>query len=116
MSPVRGWPGSTLRIPENGDMNKSIYVEELIELDVLLKKRARKIMITIDYSLLTDEFSEALKKKMENHTDSTPTYLVILKEDKERVVIKSGSLKPTITMKKEIEKITGKNTVEILYQ
>ena len=53
---------------------------------------------------------------MENHIDSTPTYLVILKEDKERVVIKSGNLKPTITMKKDIEKITGKNTVEILYQ
>ena len=104
------------RIPENGDMNKNIYVEELIELEVLLKKRARKIMITIDYSILTDEFSEELKKKMENYTDSTPTYLVILKENKERVVIKSGNLKPTISMKKDIEKITGKNTVEILYQ
>ena len=104
------------RIPDNGDMNKNIYVEELIELETLLKKRARKIMITIDYSILNDEFSEELKKKMENHTDSTPTYLVILKENKERVIIKSGSLKPTITMKKDIEKITGKNTVEILYQ
>ncbi len=104
------------RIPDNGDMNKNIYVEELMELEVLLKKRARKIMITIDYSILNDEFSEELKKKMENHTDSTPTYLVILKENKERVVIKSGNLKPTISMKKDIEKITGKNTVEILYQ
>ncbi len=104
------------RIPDNGDMNRNIYVEELIALDVLLKKRARKIMITIDYSILNDDFSEELKKKMELYTDSTPTYLVILKENKERVVIKSGSLKPTISMKKDIEKITGKNTVEILYQ
>jgi len=104
------------RIPENGDMNKNIYVEELIELDVLLKKRARKIMIAINYAMLTDEFSEDLKKKMEKYADSTPTYLVILKENKERVVIKSGSLKPTITMKKDIEKITGQNTVQILYQ
>ncbi len=104
------------RLPDNDDSNKNIYVEELVELDVLLKKRARKIMIVIDYDKLNDEFSEKLKKKMDLHLDSTPTYLVILKENKEKVVIKSESLKPTISMKRDIEKITGDNTVEIIYR
>ena len=103
------------RIPDNGDSNKNIYVEELRELDELLKKNARKIMITIDYSVLNDSFSEELKKKMDAFADSTPTYLIVIKENKERVIIQSGNLKPTITMKKEIEKLTGKNSVEIFF-
>ncbi len=104
------------RIPDNSDMNKNIYVEELLELETFLKKKARKIVITIDYAILNENFSEALKKKMETYADSTPSFLVILKESKERVIIKTGNLKPTITMKKDIEKVTGENTVEILYQ
>lgn len=104
------------RISDSGDSSKNIYLEELIELEDFLKKNARKIMIKIDYEKLDDNFSEKLKNKLSNHKDSTPCYLVVInKEKKERVVIKTDDLKPTITMKRDIEKLTGENSVEIIF-
>jgi len=106
------------RLPENGDSAKNIYLEELVELENFLKKNARKIMIKIDYDDLDEAFSEKLKVKLSNHKDSTPCYLVVVNREKnEKTVIKVDGydLKPTVSMKKDIEKLTGENSVEIIF-
>lgn len=104
------------KLPDNGDTNKNIYVEELVELESFLKRRARKITININYDKLSDTFSEELTKKISRFRDSTPCFMIINKGDSERVVIRVENMKPTITMKQEIEKLTGKDSVQILYQ
>ncbi len=104
------------KLPDSGDSSKNIYLEELIELEEFLKKNARKIMIKINYEDLDDSFSEKLKNKLLGQKGSTPCYLVVFNRLKnERAVIKTGDIKSTIKTKKEIEKLTGENSVEIIF-
>jgi len=96
----------------------SIYLENLQELEGALKKKARKIVITIDYEQIDEGFNDKLKLKLEKNRDSVPYMIVINHPDSARVVINSEpgqGLRATASMKKDIEKLTGPNSIEILF-
>ncbi|MBN2345481.1 MAG: hypothetical protein JXO51_03760, partial [Candidatus Aminicenantes bacterium] len=96
----------------------TIYLENLQELEGTLKKKARKIVITIDYEQIDEGFNERLKLRLEKNRDSVPYMVVINHPDQARVVINSEpgqGLRATASMKKDIEKLTGPNSVEILF-
>lgn len=104
------------RLPESDEPN--IYLETISELEPMLKKKARKIQITVPYGLLEGDFNDRLKARLERNRDSVPYMLVIERSDGYRVVINSeqgDGLKATAGMKKDIEKLTGANSVEILF-
>lgn len=104
------------RIPDTEDA--TLYLENLTELESLLKKKARKVLITIRYGQIDEAFNEKLRQKLERHKDSVPYMIVICREDGYRVVMNSEDgegLKATTSMKKDIEKLTGENSVEILF-
>ena len=104
------------RIPDTEDA--TLYLENLTELESLLKKKVRKVLITIRYTQIDESFNEKLKQKLERHKDSVPYMIVICREDGYRVVMNSEDgegLKATTSMKKDIEKLTGENSVEILF-
>ncbi len=104
------------RIPENEEAN--IYLESLQELEAMLKKKARKIVITISYDQIDETFNDKLQQKLEKNRDSVPYMIVINHADNARVVINSESgqgIRATASMKKDIEKLTGQNSVEILF-
>lgn len=107
------------RLPDNSDKDSNIYLENLTELEVFLKKKARKVLIKINYSLLNEGFNKKLTEKLKKNHDSIPYILMVQLPDGFRTIIGSSSdgdgLKPTISMKKDIEKLTGENTVEILF-
>jgi len=107
------------RLPDNIETNPNIYLESLEELDVVLKKKARKILIKINSDLLDKKFNDELKEKMLRNKDSVPFLLIIRFSDGYKTMIGPSEadigLKPTLTMKKDIEMLTGDNTVEILY-
>ncbi len=70
----RAWPGPegwTPPITWRGacpiSEETNIYLENLTELESLLKKKARKIQITVDYSQIDGEFNEKLQQKLERH-------------------------------------------------
>jgi hypothetical protein len=84
----------------------------------MLKKKARKIVITINYDQIDENFNEKLKQKLEKNQDSVPYMIVINRADNARVVMNSEpgqGIKATASMKKDIEKLTGQNSVEILF-
>jgi len=104
------------RMPESEETN--IYLESLQELEAMLKKKARKIVITINYDQINENFNEKLQQKLEKNRDSVPYMIVINHADNARVVINSESgqgIKATASMKKDIEKLTGPNSIEILF-
>lgn len=107
------------RLPDNSDKDSNIYLENLTELEVFLKKKARKVLIKIDYSLLNESFNKKLTEKLKKNHDSVPYILMVLLPDGFRTIIGSSEtgdgLKPTISMKRDIETLTGENTIEILY-
>jgi DNA polymerase-3 subunit alpha len=104
------------RMPESEEAN--IYLENLQELEAVLKKKARKILITINYDQIDESFNEKLQQKLEKNRDSVPYMIVINHADNARVVINSEAgqgIKATASMKKDIEKLTGQNSIEILF-
>jgi len=104
------------RMPESEEAN--IYLENLQELEAMLKKKARKIIITINYEQIDESFNEKLQQKLEKNRDSVPYMIVINHADNARVVINSESgqgIRATASMKKDIEKLTGPNSIEILF-
>jgi DNA polymerase-3 subunit alpha len=104
------------RMPESEETN--IYLESLQELEAMLKKKARKIVITINYDQIDENFNEKLQQKLEKNRDSVPYMIVINHADNARVVINSEAgqgIKATASMKKDIEKLTGQNSIEILF-
>jgi len=103
--------------PGNGD-NSSLYLEELVELEEALKRKVRKIVITIPYRLIDGEFNDRLQGKLARFQDSVPYMISILREDGYRFIIHSENgcgLKANAQMKKEIEKLCGENSVEFLF-
>jgi DNA polymerase-3 subunit alpha len=109
---------SHFRGAESENEETSIYLENLQELEGMLKKKARKIVITIDYEQIDESFNEKLKQKLEKNRDSVPYMIVINHPDSARVVINSESgqgIRATASMKKDIEKLTGPNSIEILF-
>jgi DNA polymerase III subunit alpha len=106
------------RLPENDDTTPNIYLETLTELEVFLKRQARRIIIKLDHLQLTDPFMNQLKEKMHDNRDSVPYMIVIYTEDGYRTTINSENgqgLMATLAMKKDLESLIGENKVEILY-
>jgi DNA polymerase-3 subunit alpha len=100
------------------ESEENIYLENLHELEAMLKKKARKIVITINYDQIDETFNEKLKQKLEKTHDSVPYIVVINHADNARVVINSEpgqGIRATASMKKDIEKLTGPNSIEILF-
>ncbi len=97
---------------------ETIYLENLQELEALLKKKARKIVITIGYEQIDEAFNDKLQQKLEKNRDSVPYMVVVNHPDSARVVINSEpgvGLRATAAMKKDVEKLTGPDSVEILF-
>ncbi|MCP5102646.1 MAG: DNA polymerase III subunit alpha [bacterium] len=106
------------QLPDNGDANPNIYLDELVDLEEFLRKSARKILIKLKYEQLNDEFNELLKVRLDRNRDSVPYLIEIKREDGNRFIVKSDAgegLKATLSMKKDIEAFTGENTVELLF-
>ena len=100
------------------ESEETIYLENLQELEGMLKKKARKIVITINYEQIDEGFNDKLKLKLEKNRDSVPYMIVINHPDGARVVINSEpgqGIRATASMKKDIEKLTGPNSIEILF-
>ena len=100
------------------ESEETLYLENLHELEAMLKKKARKIVITINYDQIDESFNEKLKQKLEKNRDSVPYIIVINHADGARVVINSEAgqgIRATASMKKDIEKLTGPNSIEILF-
>ncbi|HEX7503189.1 MAG TPA: hypothetical protein VF451_07185, partial [Acidobacteriota bacterium] len=109
---------SHFRVAESENEETSIYLENLQELEGMLKKKARKIVITIDYEQINEGFNDKLKQKLEKNRDSVPYMIVINHPDNARVVINSEAgqgVRATASMKKDMEKLTGPNSIEILF-
>lgn len=106
------------RLPDNGDTNPNIYLEQLVDLEEFLRKSARKILIKLNYGQLNDGFNEALKERLDRNRDSVAYLIVIMNSDGKRVFVKSDEgegLKATLSMKRDIEELTGEHTVELLF-
>jgi len=106
------------RLPDSGDTNPNIYLERLTDLADFLKKKARKILIKLDYEQLNDSFNEALKERLNRNHDSVPYMIVITNSEGKRVFVSSDEgegLKATLSMKKDMEEVTGEDSVEILF-
>ena len=106
------------RLPVGDEQNSSIFLEEITELETALKKKARRILIKVDYDLLNSAFNKKLKEKIQANHDSVPYIIVINRSDGYRARIDSESgdgLKAALSMKNDIEELTGENTVEILF-
>jgi DNA polymerase-3 subunit alpha len=106
------------RLPDNGDASPNLYLEQLTDLEEFLKKKARKILIKLSYDQLTDHFNEELKGRLRRNKDSVPYLIMIKSSDGKRVFVGSDAgegIKATLSMKKDIEALTGEDTVEILF-
>jgi len=102
----------------DSESEETLYLENLQELEGMLKKKARKIVITINYDQIDESFNEKLKQKLEKNRDSVPYIIVINHADNARVVINpepGQGIRATASMKKDIEKLTGPNSIEILF-
>lgn len=105
-------------LPDNDDTTINVYLENITELETFLKKKARKIVIKLNYDQLARSFNEKLNNVIKNNKDSVPYIIIINHENGYKTTIKPSKkegLKATVSMKKDIEKLTGKNTVDILY-
>jgi hypothetical protein len=69
-------------------------------------------------SILTPGFNKKLMERIERNADSVPFEIRVIKDGAYRATItapeKTG-IKSTVSMKRDIEKLTGENSVEIIY-
>ncbi|MCU0287292.1 MAG: DNA polymerase III subunit alpha, partial [Acidobacteria bacterium] len=106
------------RLPDNGDTTPNIYLEQLTDLEDFLKKKARKILIKLNYEQLDDCFNQNLRERLTRNIDSVPYLIMIKRADGKRVFVSSNAgegIKASLSMKKDIEELTGEDTVEILF-
>ncbi len=107
------------QLPSREDQEINLYLDQLVELEVYLRKQARKIVIKIAYEQLDDVFCRDLQIRLERNQDGVPYIIVVNRADGYRTVIGSSQggrgLKPSLSMKMDMEELTGANTVEILY-
>jgi DNA polymerase-3 subunit alpha len=106
------------RFPDNGDATPNLYLENLIELDIHLKKQVRGIIIKLKYDKLTDVFLDELEEKLRNNSDTVPYWVAVYTPDRFRVTLNNltgKGLRPTLEMKRDIESLTGRNSVEIQF-
>jgi len=105
-------------LPDTEEQNTNIFLENIERLEEVVRKKARKIVIKINYDMLTDAFNRELKEKIAQNRDSVPYLIVVNRADGKRALIDSiegDGLKATVSMKNDIETLTGENTVEILF-
>ncbi len=105
-------------LPDNDDSIPNLYLENITELESFLKREAKRVVIKVNYTQLNSEFNDKLRNKLAEHADSVPYAVVIYKDDGYRTVIgcpENAGLKATVAMKKDIETLTGDNTVEIIF-
>ncbi len=106
------------RLPDGEEGTPSLFLETMTDLEEFLKKQARKIIIKLRYDQLNDRFNEDLKHRLERNRDSVPYMIVITNKEGKRVIVRSDAgegLRPTLSMKKDLEEVTRENTVEILF-
>ena len=106
------------RLPQGNETETTIYLESIEDLGTMMRKKARQILIKIRYEQLSPEFNDHLKEKLERNADSVPYYIMVFRNDGYRTVIGSedgNGLRATISMKRDIEGLTGENSVEIVY-
>lgn len=106
------------RFPDNGDSTPNLYLENLTELDAHLKKQARGVIIKLKYDQLNESFLDELEKKLLSNSDTVPYRIAVYTPDGFRVTLNNitgKGLKPTLDMKKDIESLTGRNSVEVQF-
>jgi len=106
------------RLPDTEEQNPNIFLENIERLEEVVRKKARKIVIRINYDMLNDAFNRELKEKIAQNRDSVPYLIVVNHSDGKRALIDSiegDGLMATVSMKNDIEALTGENTVEILF-
>ncbi len=107
------------QMPQNEDQEVNLYLDHLVDLEAFLRRQARKIVIKVAYERLDDEFCQDLQNRLERNQDGVPYIIVVNRMDGYRTLIGSGQggrgLLPSLSMKMDLEELTGKSTVEILY-
>ena len=106
------------RLPQRDDKETNIDLEKIVELESFLRKKARKIVIKLQYRQLSTSFNDKLNYLIEKNRDTVPYLIVVNRSDGYRTIVSSSEtqgLKPTLTMKKELESLIGENSVEIIY-
>jgi len=106
------------RLPHGNETDLTIYLESLNDLESLMRRKARQITIKVRYEQLNPEFNRKLKERLGRNRDSVPYAIMIYRGDGYRTTISSAAgegLRATITMKRDMERLTGENTVEIVY-
>lgn len=105
--------------PQNEDQEINLYLDHMVDLETFLRKQARKVVIKIAYERLDEPFSRELQKRLERNQDGVPYIIVVNRQDGYRTLIGSGQggrgLKPNLSMKMDLEELTGPESVEILY-
>jgi DNA polymerase-3 subunit alpha len=104
---------------KKSDKEAVLFLNEAIPFEEYLNKKAAGIVIKFPSHLIDNNFIANLKQAIHNNRASTPFRIYIQTPDNQQVVLNpsalSAGLSPTLIMKKEIEQITGNNTVEIVY-
>jgi len=106
------------RLPQGHDSDFTVYLESLTDLDTLMRRKARQVTINIRYEKLNPEFNQKLKERLKRNCDSVPYAIMIYRSDGYRTVIQSApgeGLRATVSMKRDLERLTGENSVEIFY-
>ena len=77
------------------------------------------MVVKVAYERLDEAFCRALQSRLERNQDGVPYIVVVNRQDGYRTVIGSGQggrgLRPSLSMKMDVEELTGAGTVEILY-
>ena len=104
---------------KRSDQETVLFLESAVPFEEYLQKKAEAVIIHFPSHLITRRFIRDLKKALEKNRASTPYRIYIQTGDQKQVVLnpleEQGGLDPTLAMKKEIEELTGENSVEIIY-
>ncbi|MDY0297691.1 MAG: DNA polymerase III subunit alpha [Acidobacteriota bacterium] len=106
------------RLPQANESDITIYLETLTDMEALMRRKARQIVIKVRYEQLSDEFNADLKERLERNRDSVPYVIMVYRNDGYRTSIQSAEgdgLRATVSMKRDLERLTGENSVEIVY-
>lgn len=96
-----------------------LFLNSACPFEEYLKKKAVSVIIKFSSQLINANFIGGLKQALNNNKASTPYRIYVKIPDNKQVVLNpidmAAGLDPTLVMKKEIEELTGKNSVEIIY-
>lgn len=106
------------RLPPGNESDITVYLESLTDMETLMRRKARQITIKVRYEQLNPEFNRELKERLARNRDSVPYVIMVYRNDGYRTNIQSAAeegLKATVSMKTDMERLTGENSVEIVY-